>query len=823
MHTKKLIRLLAVLVAFAASVVPAAAQASRIGATTPVIFSSSRGSAVAFGNGVYLVVSAMGIVNGRFVAADGTPLGSQFVIQTTTNYAAFPRVAFSPDADGGAGAFLVTWGESVVPDQVHARLVSYLRGGPLGADVMLGLNPFSESGRAVAYSTTSQEFLIVWENTSRKLVGVRVGNAAQVLGSIAFPVTADGERDPSVAYNPDDNQFLVVYTGWNSTAFASARRIQAGTGAVLDQTSIVLARAGGTYISDVTYIRATHKYLASWYALPDNASLGQLVNPDGTMTGGTIILSTRWKAYDALSVDSNPVSGTAFLVSHSSTAEDGGVELKSDGVPVDNGFIVTAAGGNGNFYPRIAASTTGPDWLVSTANNFTTTMVQLIRTATSSCAVSVSPGSFSLAGGGGAGTITVTAATPCSWTAASSASWLTITSGASGTTSGAVTFSAAVNTGPTRTATIVVGGQVVTVTQTGCTYALGTPAISLPAGGGRNLQFTITTSASCAWTAQASVGWIATSSSGTGNGTVVYTAIRNPTSFLRGGQNSVGGVYFLVFEAGATRNDFNDDGRPDILFRNNVTGELTTWSMNINQQLSSAAVPQDVDLNWRVVGVSDMDRDGQSDIIWRNSATGAGRVWLMDGSSILGEHAMTGVASANWNVVGSGDFDADGTPDLVWQDDSNGDIAIWLMQRELDGSFTFKDTRIIGRVGTSWKVRGVADFNRDLIPDLVFQDTTAGWIAVWFMGPNGASVRDTRYFTLDGVPQRVDPNWRIAGVGDFNNDLRADLLWQHTNGWLAMWLTWDNFVLDTRYLVNASGVPIRFTGLNLNWQIVGPR
>src|SRR5205085_1481841 len=70
---------------------------------------------------------------------------------------------------------------------------------------------------------------------------------------------------------------------------------------------------------------------------------------------------------------------TSFMVSHDpTTVEDGGVEIDSNGNPIDNGFRVTGAGGNGNFYPRVAASDNEPNWLISSANNFTATIVQLV-------------------------------------------------------------------------------------------------------------------------------------------------------------------------------------------------------------------------------------------------------------------------------------------------------------------------------------------------------------------------------------------------------------------------------------------------------------
>ena len=80
----------------------------------------------------------------------------------------------------------------------------------------------------------------------------------------------------------------------------------------------------------------------------------------------------------------------------------------------------------------------------------------------------MSPKNQPLTPAGGAGSVSVTAPTGCAWVARSSATWLTITSGESGSGNGTVAYRAAVNTGSSaRTATVSVGGQTVTVTQSG--------------------------------------------------------------------------------------------------------------------------------------------------------------------------------------------------------------------------------------------------------------------------------------------------------------------------------------------------------------------
>ena len=84
-----------------------------------------------------------------------------------------------------------------------------------------------------------------------------------------------------------------------------------------------------------------------------------------------------------------------------------------------------------------------------------------------SCSYSINPTGASYAAGGGTGSVTVTAGAGCSWTAVSNATFITITSGASGSGNGTVNYSVAANGGTSRTGTMTIAGQTFTVTQTG--------------------------------------------------------------------------------------------------------------------------------------------------------------------------------------------------------------------------------------------------------------------------------------------------------------------------------------------------------------------
>jgi len=84
------------------------------------------------------------------------------------------------------------------------------------------------------------------------------------------------------------------------------------------------------------------------------------------------------------------------------------------------------------------------------------------------CSYSINPTHNAFMVSGGTGQVTVTATSGCPWSAASSATWLTVTSGSSGAGNGTVGYSAAANTGSAeRSATITIAGQIFMLTQAG--------------------------------------------------------------------------------------------------------------------------------------------------------------------------------------------------------------------------------------------------------------------------------------------------------------------------------------------------------------------
>jgi hypothetical protein len=100
-------------------------------------------------------------------------------------------------------------------------------------------------------------------------------------------------------------------------------------------------------------------------------------------------------------------------------------------------------------------------------------------TQASGCMYALTASSASVSASGGSGTTVLsTSSSSCGWTISSSASWLTLTSAASGAGSATIGYSVAANTGAARSANLTIGGQTFLVSQAAASTT--TPAPSSP-------------------------------------------------------------------------------------------------------------------------------------------------------------------------------------------------------------------------------------------------------------------------------------------------------------------------------------------------------
>src|SRR5581483_3609702 len=173
------------------------------------------------------------------------------------------------------------------------------------------------------------------------------------------------------------------------------------------------------------------------------------------------------------------------------------------------------------------------------------------------CTFTISPSSQSFNASGGTGSVGVTAPGGCPWTAVANDSWITITSGASGSGNGTVSYAVAANTGASsRAGTLTVAGQTFTVTQSGgsnCTFTLSPTSQNFGASGGSG-SVNVTTQGGCNWAAKSNADWIVITSraSGAGNGAVGFIVAANNSTSTRSGTMTIAGQTFTVTQTGGS-------------------------------------------------------------------------------------------------------------------------------------------------------------------------------------------------------------------------------------------------------------------------------
>ena len=307
--------------------------------------------------------------------------------------------------------------------------------------------------------------------------------------------------------------------------------------------------------TDAGWIRLTAPLTGS-----GNATVNVTVEPnDGNERAGSIIVAGQ-----RATITQAPSCRYAIAPQSQSIAATGGA-----GAPVSvttsagcswtatsqTSWIAITAGssgtGNGSVVFTVAANAgaerTGT--LTIAGHAFTVTQAR-------ACSYGISPTSQHISDNGGSGTVNVATATGCTWAASSSAAWITITSGATGTGNGTVSFTVPGNGGTPRSGTLTIAGQLFAVTQGAapgaCTYSISSGSQNVPSTGASG-SVSVTTAGSCTWTATSSAMWITVTSgaNGTGNGSVGFSVAANPGG-SRTGTLTIAGLSFTVTQAGAT-------------------------------------------------------------------------------------------------------------------------------------------------------------------------------------------------------------------------------------------------------------------------------
>jgi hypothetical protein len=197
----------------------------------------------------------------------------------------------------------------------------------------------------------------------------------------------------------------------------------------------------------------------------------------------------------------------------------------------------------------------------------------------------------------------------------------------------------------------------------------------------------------------------------------------------------------------------------------------------------------------------DFNGDGNADLTFRHIYYGGLVTWELNGSRTSPNLVNTPgtsfstpsvPSSEEWYIAGEGDFNGDGHPDLFWQNGAGGAASIWFMN-----GLTMTSSPLVSSpngVGvnvldtTQWRVGGVGLFNNDRTADLLWWNRESGELFIWYMNEQFAI---NGVFVTQGqghLTQKESTGWSIAGVRDWNNDGTSDIVWHNAQtGAVQIW------------------------------------
>jgi hypothetical protein len=127
--------------------------------------------------------------------------------------------------------------------------------------------------------------------------------------------------------------------------------------------------------------------------------------------------------------------------------------------------------------------------------------------------------------------------------------------------------------------------------------------------------------------------------------------------------------------------DFNGDGQPDIIWQDPVTGLAQIWLMGGAQgTILTGAVNLTASNSWRIVGTGDFNQDGHPDVVWQDPVSGTVQIWYLGGAQGNVVTIAVNLTGSNiWGIAAVADFNLDGHPDVVFQDPVSGASQVWFL------------------------------------------------------------------------------------------------------------------------------------------------
>lgn len=301
--------------------------------------------------------------------------------------------------------------------------------------------------------------------------------------------------------------------------------------------------AGGIETANLTGLTVGNTYMIRVYHYSAGEGTGNFqICVTHTTSSCTYSISPTSLSFASTGGNGSVTVTTSSSCTWTATTTDSWITITSGSTGTGNGTVSYTVANNPGSSQRTGTITiAGQTHTVAQSGN-------------TSCTFTVSPLSQTFTSAAGTGSVSVTTTGSCNWAATSNDSWITVTSGSTGTGNGTVSYSVTANSGAQRLGSITIAGQIHSVTQSGvaaCSYTITPASLSFSASGGPG-SVSVSVAPGCNWTATSNDAWISITSgnTGSGNGSVNYTVANNTTTTQRTGTITVAGQTHTVTQNG---------------------------------------------------------------------------------------------------------------------------------------------------------------------------------------------------------------------------------------------------------------------------------
>ncbi len=311
-------------------------------------------------------------IYGQFVSENGTAIGSEFVICNAFEFQYNASVTYNSNNE----QFLVVWTDYRNSGQadIYGRIVN-ANGSFSGTEFIICDNSAPQYAPKLAYNSTTNQYLVVWvdyRDFDKPQIYGQIVNSNGTLSGTNFLICFYISSDPSVVYNNNTNQYLIVWEDYRSGSKPDIYgQIVNANGSLSGSNFVICYNSEYQIAPSVAYNSDTNKYLVVWMDERSGSNwdiYGRVVNANGSLSGSdyAICNDSSGQGWPSVAYNSNI---DKFLVAweddRTGPVRIYGKFLNSDGTPDGGDLIIYSTR---SMDPYVIPNNFCPNYLVGLAD-----------------------------------------------------------------------------------------------------------------------------------------------------------------------------------------------------------------------------------------------------------------------------------------------------------------------------------------------------------------------------------------------------------------------------------------------------------------------